>query len=245
MSTEWLVIKYLPDLRRREPENIGVVLFSDNGRRLRFRGQDSDGAISGARARYVSDLENLRQWARYLEWSLGQSNVTAESLVGERPGDNYVVTFGGRLLLGESPDPDSFILELYNELVAKPEDLAERFSSRVDVLIRETGLPEDPNFKMGWTGHTQREEEVSFPYAWVNGHVTIGALLPTLRTDLVQRHLWLFTNLPDTNKIVFTEAIPENLSKTAEILEAEASLLVVPESTPEDVRDRFLADSPN
>ena len=78
---------------------------------------------------------------------------------------------------------------------------------------------------MGWTRHTQNEERVSFPYVWVNGHVTTGALLPTLRTDLVQRQP-VALHQPARNESVFTVAIPENLSKTAEILEAEASLLV-------------------
>ena len=86
---------------------------------------------------------------------------------------------------------------------------------------------------------------MSFPYAWVNGHVTVAALLPSLRRDQVRASLWLFSNLPDLNKIVFTQAVPEAENKTAEILEQQASLVVVPDADPEDVKERFMAGSLN
>ena len=72
---------------------------------------------------------------------------------------------------------------------------------------------------MGWTRHTQREEQVSFPYGWVNGHVRWGLLLSypwdgpgsTAPVALDQPALDEQDRVP--------EAIPANLRKTAEILE--------------------------
>jgi hypothetical protein len=243
MTVEWVVLKFIRDLRRQEPENVGVILLSESGARLRVRGIGPQGRVSSQSLRWAGDATNLEQWFRYWEWRVAQPKTTASDLLHERAGDNYLVTYGGQLVLGEDRDPDAFVDELYQTLVARPGEGHQVFERQVDNLVRASGLMKDNHFRVNWRTTTRLGETVDFPYAWVDGHVTVGKVLPTLRLDQVRATLWLFTNIPHVNKLVFTGVVPTHRSKAAEILEEQASLVVVPEADPGEVREKFLAKS--
>ena len=58
MNARFLVAKYIPDLRRMEPKNIGIIAWNDGRTAARFLGED-DGP-----PRYlgVRDRNNYAQW---------------------------------------------------------------------------------------------------------------------------------------------------------------------------------------
>ena len=62
-KAQYLIAKYVPDLFRNEPVNIGVVVWIDGSVAYRFIGQRSDGTINGqiVRDRFRS-LANYKQW---------------------------------------------------------------------------------------------------------------------------------------------------------------------------------------
>jgi len=62
MKARWLVAKYMPDLRRREPDNVGVILLMDGRAHLRFLGQ-RDGRVDGRSVRWAGSVKNYKAWA--------------------------------------------------------------------------------------------------------------------------------------------------------------------------------------
>src|SRR4051812_24962885 len=64
-STEYLVAKYVPDLLRNEPVNIGILAWVDGTVSWRFLGQRADGEIDG-RGRGVRGV--IRSIPNYKAW---------------------------------------------------------------------------------------------------------------------------------------------------------------------------------
>lgn len=62
-QTTYLIAKYVPDIFRNEPENIGIIVWIQGHVALKFLGQRTDGSINGqtVRDRFRS-LANYKQW---------------------------------------------------------------------------------------------------------------------------------------------------------------------------------------
>jgi hypothetical protein len=238
------VIKFTRDLRRQEPVNVGVVLLSDRGHRLRVRGLAADGTFTG---RWSGNASNLRAWIDYLTWQLSQPLEGLGDLLHTRAGDSYSIVEGGHILAGEDPDPDVLVEQLYGDLVTRPdEEEGADFKQQVENLVDASGLSKDSHFRRRLPVTTQEGETVEFPYAWVNRHTSVAQLMPSMRIDQVRSTLWICRTLPQAFiKLVFTESIPDDRSRAAEILESEASLIEVPTADPEDVRARFMSSTAN
>jgi hypothetical protein len=147
MKIFWLVAKYMPDVRRREPDNVGVILFLDGRAYHRFRGQRSDGTIDGRRIKWAGSVANFNAWVSYWNHVAASSSVEAavETLTKQRGDENYLVEFGGERLLGSgTTDPDDLLDELYGVLVEEETErgslsvvkLAESLLSRLDISER-------------------------------------------------------------------------------------------------------------
>jgi hypothetical protein len=109
MRTEWVVAKYMPDLRRREPRNIGVVLRHGDQVLARVVGEKADGRIDGRilRGWGVISAENYRAWVAYWRHALLTTSDVRE-LLQPRADQDFVLERGGeRLLGGEDTDPDA------------------------------------------------------------------------------------------------------------------------------------------
>ena len=137
--TEWLIAKYMPDLRRREPQNIGVVLFAGGSALARFVAEDPasldiDGRI--ARPRFGS-WENYCDWVHFWRSSLAGG---PEKLLARRAGENYFLERGGQLLAGADRDPRQLLDELYSMLVDEIDVEAPALPTEIDpidILFRE------------------------------------------------------------------------------------------------------------
>lgn len=121
MNAHWMVVKYMPDLRRREPINLGVMLsVPGHGVRHRFVAQRDDGQIDGRSARpWVESTANYKRWVRY--WTTRAASLRdgdLRALLEHRPDDSYFLEFGGERLMGTKAAPPETLLEvLYTTLV--------------------------------------------------------------------------------------------------------------------------------
>lgn len=121
MTTRWFVARYLPDLRRREPRNIGVILFADGRAYHRFVGDDPskpEGINGHVVKGHVASVENYKGWVNH--WRSAASEVPAEQLLERRADDSYYIERGGFLLAGEEGDPRSLLDELFVSMVSTP-----------------------------------------------------------------------------------------------------------------------------
>jgi hypothetical protein len=140
----FLIAKYVPDVFRNEPRNIGVVLWSPDGVAARFAGEraDAPGEINDADVPpFVVSPVAYKQWVRYWRRELSSECVrpTAggppvgrsapeylDALRETGPG-NYLLTDGGRFAepvpAVELPQAVDYLFERY---VAEPPPLGPR-----------------------------------------------------------------------------------------------------------------------
>ena len=74
----FLIAKYVPDVFRNEPRNIGVVLWSPDGIVARFAGEKSDapGEVDDAQIpTFVASPEAYKQWIRYWRREIGKEAI--------------------------------------------------------------------------------------------------------------------------------------------------------------------------
>jgi signal recognition particle subunit SEC65 len=185
MSVQWIIAKYIPDMMRREPENIGVILLKDGKPYLRFRDRDADGNIDGRRARWhQNSVENYKAWISH--WERAAVDGDARTLLSNvNPNSNFFLEFGGERILGSATtDPDLFLDELFRQLVGaedptslviskpKREAVIERIFKKLDIFTkveRDQVLP-----------GTTDEDCVIFDFKYKNGkntwmkHVALG-----------------------------------------------------------------------
>jgi hypothetical protein len=116
VKARWLVAKYLPDLRRREPDNVGVILLVNGGVHLRFVGE-RDGRLDG-RAR------SFQAWVDY--WTHVATNTRFESLASKLTaplGDaSYFIEAGGERIFGDRTTPEEMLDDLYTTLIEPSSD---------------------------------------------------------------------------------------------------------------------------
>jgi predicted RNA-binding protein with RPS1 domain len=99
----FLIAKYVPDVFRNEPRNIGVVLWTPDGVAARFLGEkpDAPGEVDDADIpEFVNSKHAYKQWVRYWRRELGKPAVSQlgdlNSLRTHQP-STYEMTTGGVL----------------------------------------------------------------------------------------------------------------------------------------------------
>jgi hypothetical protein len=240
---EWLVAKYMRDLRRREPRNVGVVVFANNETRMRFLGQRPDGSIN-ARHAAVGEPEVYRGWIDYWRY-LAATHVEQAGWVQQRPFENYWLERGGALLSADDVDPDLLLHDLYADLVEETETGDWRLADQISRLIEEAGLSRSEHFHRNFTIRAERTgESYDYPYAYVNDHRAVAAQIHQIGPNNARSRLWEFTNLsPDIRKIVFTTRTSDD--RSVELLQSKADVVDATVVTPAHVRELFLSPAPS
>ena len=218
MNTTWLIAKYMPDIRRREPMNVGVVLLANGGPCARFLGETDPGLINGhlVRGRFGA-LENYKGWVDY--WRMAMAKADPKQLLRHEPQHNYFLEFGGERVLGNADlDRGAFLDRLYRDLVENvpsvpdvvvdPRRLIERTFDRLK--IREKIL-ERPSVVDRTRGV---EDPLAFDYRYQNG---INVLMKRVHLAkepwaTVHETAWIFgqarTTEPDTRLIPLLSHVP-------------------------------------
>lgn len=252
----WMVAKFMPDLRRREPRNVGVVLFPGGDEAavieaspiLRFRGF-ADGKVDLRRARVGKEGAVYEGWLQY--WmSLVEQRAPLSAWELRRNTDAFYLERGGELLtpLPDGATAEDLADELY-ELLVEPAAPAQRtvdsveggFRDQVDSLLKRSGLWDDLHFARRYRVELTGLREHEFHYAWVNGHTTIGQRLSNWKPDAVDATALRLALLPaGYSSVVIVPEYPEEAERVLPI-ERVSHLAAVDDLTPSDLREMFLA----
>jgi NUMOD4 motif-containing protein/HNH endonuclease len=122
MSAHWFVVKHVPDLIRREPKNIGVILYSEDASQplSRFLGETDGGEIDGRTVPQFGNHFVYKAWVR--QWrelsSHGPDALAHEVMRGRGPGASFYIEDGGHELVGhDARPPDEMLDDLFSMLV--------------------------------------------------------------------------------------------------------------------------------
>lgn len=194
MSTPWFVVKYMPDLYRREPRNVGVVLLHQGHGFTRFLGQDpSSGELIPEwpdqrvwPEQQAPPVQTYRSWIDYFSHHAAQGTwERALDILSRQPLDNFYVEEGGKYERGVG-DPRSLLDELFRQLVDSGLGLGGTSGvageGNVQTLVKQVFeaaridrkvqlRPDYPVQVEGRRGAVQ--ETVKFHYRYVNGVVTL------------------------------------------------------------------------
>lgn len=143
MSRRWFLAKYVDDLRRQEPRNIGVVLVTPEGATCRFLGDLGDGRTDGRSIRWMGSPKNIRAWIAYWRQAFAGARTDADlaRIVARGRGSNLFVEPSGEALRDDSGLSDeNFVDELFELLVRespKLERLREPAALSLDDMVEQ------------------------------------------------------------------------------------------------------------
>ena len=193
-NTRYLIAKYIPDLRRVEPRNVGVVVWSTCGVAGRFLAEKPGrpGEVDGRSIPpFVTSFDAYKQWIEFWQTQLQRPELTAldgaqrASRNSEQFLDvlqsygkgNFVLADGGIVLDRVCEDDVGDLLDhLFYLLVdaGSPEEPRDpTLDELCEGVIEKTRARENPNFRIGYevtckvSGDT--EERFEFSYALANG----------------------------------------------------------------------------
>ncbi len=185
MTPRWFIAKYIPDMRRREPINVGIVLVCEDRRLWRFLGQRADGGVDGRRLRWAGSAENYRAWLAYWIHELDHGAKPESLLV--RPADAaYFLEQGGeRIVGGTDVDAEGLLDDLYTSLVeANPDRDTLSVARLSDAVLVRVGIREQVTSRFRYRiDTTEADDEVTFDYRYDNGSINLMQRVPLAFAD--------------------------------------------------------------
>jgi hypothetical protein len=169
-ATRFLIAKYVPDVRRGEPRNIGVIVWSPDGLFAKFLGEypERPGECHGTYIPdFVSSKSTYRQWIHYWHTRVQKRMIDPPSggltvpatdplfldVLKSSARGNYVLVDGG-IVLDKVKEGDVAKLgaQLFSTLVedpAKQEEKDPTLTKVCDDLLVRSKLVDDPYFVRG------------------------------------------------------------------------------------------------
>jgi hypothetical protein len=185
MTATWYLVRHVPDLRRREPKNVGVVLRTGAGSWLsKFVGETDEGILRRRDVpRSFANFEVYESWVDYFRRKLSdEAWGDVEHLQSRRKG-NYFAERGGQIF-DDRPDWKAELDALFSDLVKLPEKKRVKsplafIRREVDSIFDAVELPviREVRIEADYDG---RRTTVPFRYEYVNGQPHI--------MDIVQVH---------------------------------------------------------
>jgi len=205
-GAQFLVAKYVPDLIRNEPRNIGVIVWSDAGVAARFQGNDKHGNFKSKDfPDFIQSPTTYKQWVNFWMAEIKKEKIefigTSKIATKASPEfvdallttskDNYFLDKGGAVLdaITEKKLP-ILVDELFASLVSDAPAAAKKQTSttfleiKCEEIIPQTKLGKNKFFRrQGWKVPCKRAagntEYVDFSYAIGNGSpVWLGQQVP-------------------------------------------------------------------
>jgi hypothetical protein len=155
--TRYLIAKYVDDLSRNEPINIGVIVYGDEGAVARFDGETEAGKLDLRRVRNrVTGTQAFRAWVDYWRAVMDNPASADRKLKGVPPGDARAVEYllaepsrdfylehGGSIVLdSESPSLPETRDRLFTRLVRRPETpVPESLAEKSRTVLAAAGAP--------------------------------------------------------------------------------------------------------
>jgi len=166
-AARYLIAKYIPDVQRMEPRNIGIIVWSPDGVEARFAAehQDRPGDVDARNLPlFVNSQGTYKQWVSF--WRSQLDKPVMEPVRGGEPIErtsidflealiatstaNYMLCEGGHILDYVSPDTMGHLADqLFRRLVdpTEPEEVRDPdLDELCDQLIDEAKLRSNPYF---------------------------------------------------------------------------------------------------
>src|SRR5579872_6318286 len=154
--SRYLIARYIKDLARMEPRNIGVILFPSDGHVLaRFLGEKKGDLDLRVVRSQVTHTQTYRQWIDYWRYTMHKSSIkeVADKILASSRG-NYQVTEGEMVFLPLeiANDPHRLLEHLFQLLVTEFPNEAENaedvvtLAVRCEEIIQQFGLRETPHW---------------------------------------------------------------------------------------------------
>jgi hypothetical protein len=198
-----LVAKYVSDLRRWEPQNIGVVVVADAGAQARFRGERPDQTIDRRRIG-TSPPEVYAQWVAFWRRSIANGTTGLHHAMQTSNGNYLLVEASEVVFGGATTDLEALVDRYYEELVEHPgtAPTTELSLDQVaDQLLQRAGIAALPTFKQGLfvpSADLRPIENFRFHYGWENGHRFLAQRVSLEDADGVDAVNWRFNHVDRT-----------------------------------------------
>jgi hypothetical protein len=154
---DYLIAKYVDDLARNEPKNVGVIVTDGDQIVARFDGENETGTIDLRKVRHrISGSHAYRAWTHY--WrvaldnpsSIGSPEATPGELIrllADEPSRDFYLEHGGSLLLdADERSLEETARELYEKIVREPDPPAPMsLQDKSRKALSEAGAPMDDN----------------------------------------------------------------------------------------------------
>lgn len=180
MSTEWHLIQFTSDLKRKEPRNIGVVAGSDGQWELRLVGADYSGSVTTGARRFGLPKSAYAPWVAYYTRMVRAGRI-ADVLVSQRHRPTEFRLVSGGVIMGQqevSDVVDSLFGELVDTEAKKPaEDRAKVLRRNVEKALELANIVPIPEVEVharwgiGDDEASEYDDDVRFDYSYTNGQV--------------------------------------------------------------------------
>ena len=107
-STRICLAKYIPDERRWEPRNVGIIVTNTDEIASRFLAEKDA-------QRIVNDIENYQSWVSYWKRTLTRGDEGLQEIL-DRTKNSYWIAEAGQVLLGAAT-PAALVDEYFDQLV--------------------------------------------------------------------------------------------------------------------------------
>lgn len=230
-SPRYLVAKYVSDLQRMEPRNIGIIVWTRDAVSARFVAERADkpGEIDGRSIpAFVTSLPSYRQWVEFWRAELNAKPQRAGRVLQEWS-DNLKQTSRGNFWLADggivlddirTDEIGNFTNDLFHRLVeSTPSDEMRdvALDQVVDGVIRRLRLTQNANFHTRFQVKCRVAPNVSeafeFSHAYKNGRlkrlyqrVPLAGKRTALRR-VVHDSAWMFEKVLEQGIVTHDEAI--------------------------------------
>ncbi len=236
MTARWYTAKYVRDIRRNEPRNVGVVLCVDGRVWSRFLGEQN-GRIDGNKIRWLGSPDNYRIWVNFWREMLSEHADNPERvLLQGRPSSNYYVEQSGERISGTIDDPERFIEELYDVLVnrGRPEDASSSVQEHSESVLQKLNVWDrvERNVLLVHKDHVRYDYRINNTFAHLMRVVPIGS--PSeISWERAKAAAHTFENTPDvlsdgrkTNKIALVSGENSAADEMVAMLQSKAMKVV-------------------
>jgi hypothetical protein len=197
-STHYILAKHVPDVFRKEPKNIGVIVWSELGVAAQFWGMDAYGVIDRRQIpAFVNSASAYEQWVKFWLNEIQQPKVefighgkfaaaqSPEFLTAIQTGnsDNFFLQESGVVLESLTKEElPALAKELFESLVTSEAidegDTTTIVKSECEKIIKSTRLNGNIHFEKArkvfptvMVGDVQKVLQIEFSYAYVNGSI--------------------------------------------------------------------------
>lgn len=200
------IAKYVPDIHRMEPRNIGVIVWADGMVASRFLGETRNGNVNPPPMVSKNNRHAYRQWITYWKYQLDLLQIRRDNgevvprdspefldALKEKSKEHFRLVSAGRLLEGiQASEIGDFTNEMFGRLVeseptigAKAEAAA--LMSACTSMMDASGIRRRPDYRSGFL-LSRRVHGVFRPFPIDYALGPMGSPLSILQRVLLTRH---------------------------------------------------------